>query len=335
MRAVLAASLITMASASTVDFGALFKEFKTKYGMKYSDKENSSRFEIFIRNVQSAVKFGELDQGTATFSHLSPLADRSEEEFGKLNNLPVTEQLLQEHAAKAKTITSYMDSQPDAFDWRDKGAVTAVKNQGQCGSCWAFGTVASVEGSNKLVNGELISLSEQELVDCSSSDNGCNGGLPSRAYTDMINSKNGFELETAYPYTAADGSCSWQKSLEKVFLKSWVPISTDEDQIAVALLKYGPLAIALNASPMQMYTGGISDPWFCSPSGIDHAVTLTGYGNEDGKDFWSIKNSWAATWGEQGYYRLVRGKGACGMNRMVTAAIAAPKGEAKSDDIFV
>lgn len=93
------------------------------------------------------------------------------------------------------------------------------------------------------------------------------------------------------------------------------------------------MAIALNASPMQMYTGGISDPWFCSPSGIDHAVTLVGYGSEDGKKFWSIKNSWSASWGEQGYYRLIRGKGKCGMNLMVTSGTV--KAADKKNDVYV
>merc|ERR1712032_82177 len=97
----------------------------------------------------------------------------------------------------------------------------------------------------------------------------------------------GFELESAYPYEAVGRQCRAEKSLEKVYVGSWQPISKDEDQIAQALMSYGPLAIALNASPMQMYTGGISDPWFCSPSGIDHAVTLVGFGTEGSKPFWT------------------------------------------------
>jgi len=131
-----------------------------------------------------------------------------------------------------------------------------------------------------------------------------------------------------------DGTCHWEAAKEKVFLSGWGPIGRDEDMIATALVKYGPLAIALNAEPMQMYMGGISDPWWCPSSGIDHAVTLTGYGTEDSKDFWTIKNSWGPGWGEKGYYRIVRGKGKCGMNQMVTSAQVAPKGQANKD-VFV
>merc|ERR1719183_1588143 len=114
-----------------------------------------------------------LEQGTATYGHLSPMADLSEEEFGRLNNLPVTPAVLKEHSEKAVTVLTGAEL-PKSFDWRDKGAVTPVKNQGQCGSCWAFATVANTEGVNFLKSKQLISLSEQELVDCDkTADEGC------------------------------------------------------------------------------------------------------------------------------------------------------------------
>lgn len=308
-----------------------FEEFKAQFGKRYTGAdEELRRFKIFTKNVESAAKLQALDGSNGQYGHMSPLADLSEEEYYKMNNLPVTSQLLKEHASKAVTVNLGAMQLPDSIDWRSKGAVTPVKNQAQCGSCWAFATVANMEGQNFLQNGELISLSEQELVDCSTSDNGCNGGLPSRAYEDMISTNSGFELEKAYGYEGKDGSCRAKRDLEKVFIASWLPISTDENQIAAALVKYGPLAMALNAEPMQMYTGGVSDPWFCSPSGIDHAVTLTGFGTDGDKPYWVIKNSWGPEWGEKGYYRLIRGKGKCGMNRYVTTAIAK-----KSSDLYV
>jgi len=112
-------------------------------------------------------------------------------------------------------------------------------------------------------------------------------------------------------------------SLEKVFLSSWVPVSQSEDDIAAALMKYGPLSIGINAGPMQLYMGGIADPFFCNPEALDHGVTLVAFGTEGSKQFWAIKNSWGSSWGEQGYYRIVRGKGKCGLNRMVTTAVVA------------
>lgn len=311
-----------------------FEQFKATYNRQYeSAEEELARFKIFVKNLESASKMQMLEQASATYGHLSPFADQSSEEFNRRNNLPVTPKLLKEHAQQATMLSAdIVLKTPSEWDWNAKGAVTEVKNQAQCGSCWAFATVANIEGQNFLVNKELISLAEQELVDCSGSDDGCDGGVPSRAYQDLIKTDNGLELEKDYPYTAKDGSCSWVAAKEKVFLAGWLAISKDESQIAAALVQYGPLAIAVNAEPMQMYMGGISDPWFCSPSGIDHAVTLTGFGTEDKKDFWSIKNSWGASWGESGYYRLIRGKGKCGMNLMVATSKVAPKGASKGSN---
>jgi len=312
-------------------FSEKFEEFKQKFQKKYdSPAEELKRFKIFVRNMEAASKMKVLDT-SAKYGHMSPLADLSEQEFGKMNTLPVTRETLIAHEMEAKKhVSKYqlqLKSLPDGFDWREKGAVTDVKNQAQCGSCWAFATVANIEGQNFLANGKLLSLSEQELVDCDSNDNGCNGGLPSNAYKDLISEKMGLELESDYGYEASAGSCKAKDSLEKVFLSSWVPISQGEDDMAAAIMKYGPLAIGINAGPMQLYMGGIADPFFCNPEALDHGVTLVAFGTEGSKTFWTIKNSWGPSWGESGYYRIVRGKGKCGLNRMVTTAIVAPQQE--------
>merc|ERR1719326_1209043 len=173
---------------------------------------------------------------------------------------------------------------PDSFDWREKGAVNPIKNQAQCGSCWAFATVANVEGVNFLKTNKLLSLSEQELVDCdkSTGDQGCQGGLPSNAYKDMIANKIGLELESAYPYTAKNGKCASQKAKEQVFIAGWKAISTNEDQIATALVTYGPLSIGINATPMQWYMGGVANPlsFLCNPKKLDHGVAIVGFGTD-------------------------------------------------------
>lgn len=312
------------------DVAGMFDEFRTKFNRKYaSPQEELQRMKIFIKNVEAAEKMGSLDLG-ATYGHLSPMADLDEVEYASYNTLKVTKDLLREHAAAARKIKSDM-AVPTNFDWREKGAVGKVKNQQQCGSCWSFATIANIEGANQITNGELLSLSEQELVDCDHRDNGCGGGLPSNAYKDLISTSTGLELESAYPYVASDGSCKADKSLMKVFLSSWVPVSTDEGDMALALMKYGPLAIGINAGPMQMYMGGIADPFFCSPAGLDHGVALVAFGEEGSKKYWVIKNSWGPEWGEDGYYRIVRGKGKCGMNRMVTSAIV----KSNKDDVYV
>lgn len=310
---------------ATTNLNERFEEFKEKFGKKYTSAvEELKRFQIFIHNVELAEKMQILDP-TASYGHMSPLADMSEIEYSNLNNLPVTSAVLKEHAKKAQSLQLPMTKAPDSFDWREKGAVAEVKNQGQCGSCWSFATVASIEGNNFVTNGDLVSLSEQELVDCDTNDNGCNGGLPTNAYEDLISTNTGLELESAYPYSAAEGKCKAEASLEKVFVSSYVQISSSEDQMATALMKYGPLAIGINATPMQMYMGGISDPWLCNPSALDHGVTIVAFGTGS-KPFWTIKNSWGAEWGEEGYYRIVRGKGKCGLNRMVATAIVKTTG---------
>jgi len=316
----------------------LFAEFKAKFARTYaSAEEEMERFQTFLMNIEAIEKMKHIDP-SARYSVLTPFADLTPEQFAKRNGYSADIQEKQKHALQAAAPLDVSDL-PTSYDAREKGLVNPVKNQAQCGSCWAFATVANIEGQNKLVNGELISLSEQELVDCSKSDNGCNGGLPSRAYDDLMKGKMGLELESAYPYTAVTGkSCLAKQSLQKVFLSSYKSISTNEDQIAAALMQYGPLAIGINAQYMQLYSGGISDPWWC-PAQLDHGVAIVGFGEEKNdakwkfpwtsptKKFWTIKNSWGESWGEKGYYRIVRGKGKCGVNQMVTSAIVAKKSQ--------
>jgi len=212
---------------------------------------------------------------------------------------------------------------PDSFDWRDKGAVTNVKDQGQCGSCWAFSTVGNVEGQWFLKHQQLTSLSAQELVDCDKVDEGCNGGLPDQAY-DYIIKAGGLESDAKYPYTARDGKCKFDKTLVVAKISACTYIGKDEDLIKDTLFQTGPLSIGINAADMQFYSSGIDNPKKskCNPSQLDHGVLLVGYGTESNTPYWIIKNSWGSGWGEKGYYRIVRGKGACGMNTYVTTAIS-------------
>jgi len=179
---------------------------------------------------------------------------------------------------------------------------------------------------NFLKTKQLVSLSEQELVDCDKQkggDEGCQGGLPANAYKDMIANKIGLELESDYPYVAKDGQCAAAQAKVKVFISNWTQISQDEDQIAAALVQYGPLAIGINAGPMQWYSGGVAKPLkiLCNPSKLDHGVAIVGFGEDSGSKYWIIRNSWGETWGEKGYYRIERGTGACGLNTMVTTAM--------------
>jgi len=300
-----------------------FREFEQKFGRVYSFEERQRRLEIFTHNLKQMENFRKVEEGSAIYSHLTPFADLSQEEFAQRNGFKTG--LMQDSTKLKVAAPLNMSGLPDGFDWREKGAVNPVKNQQQCGSCWAFATVANIEGAGFVENKKLLSLSEQDLVDCdkATGNTGCQGGLPSNAYKDMIQNKIGLELEADYPYTASNGpTCKATPSKEKAFIKDWVQISTDEDQIAAALMKYGPLAIGINAGPMQMYHGGVANPSsiVCNPKSLDHGVAIVGFGVDSGTKYWTIRNSWGASWGEKGYYRIIRGVGKCGLNTMVTSA---------------
>jgi len=313
-----------------------FNEFVARHNKTYSSKEErQARLATFAANYEYLYHVQRNEEGTAEYSYLSPFSDMSPEEFSMRNGY--------KHSGSrvADSLVELLDVKdlPDSFDWRSKGAVNPVKNQAQCGSCWAFATVANIEGAGFVETGKLVSLSEQELVDCDkdTGDEGCQGGLPSNAYKDMIKDHLGLELESAYPYKARDGTCQKDSSKEVAFISAWQQISTDEDQIAAALVKYGPLAIGINANPMQWYMGGIASPFkfLCNPKSLDHGVAIVGYGVEGTKKYWIIRNSWGESWGEKGYYRIIRGTGACGLNTDVATATGIKISSAEHRDVVV
>ncbi|KAM4723062.1 cathepsin F [Rhinophrynus dorsalis] len=297
----------------------LFKNFVTNYNKKYHDHEEAARrLQIFSQNLKKAQKIQEMDQGTAEYG-ITKYSDLTEEEFKALYLNPL---LSSQSPRPMKKAVLPEDSPPEQWDWRDHGAVTEVKNQGACGSCWAFSVTGNIEGQWFLRKGSLISLSEQELVDCDGKDHACGGGLPSSAY-EAIEQLGGLEMEQDYSYQGRKERCSFSSSKVSAYINSSVEIPKDEKQIAAWLAQNGPISIALNAFAMQFYRKGISHPFriLCNPWMINHAVLLVGYGERNGTPFWAIKNSWGTNWGEQGYYYLYRGSGACGMNTMCSSAV--------------
>ena len=208
---------------------------------------------------------------------------------------------------------------PSSVDWTQHGAVTPVKNQGQCGSCWAFSTTGSVEGAHFLANKSLVSLSEQQLVDCSSAEGnqGCNGGLMDYAFQYIIDNK-GITTEAAYPYTGADGTCK-KKVSAAATIASFVDVTINSDQALMTAIAQQPVSVAVEAdqNSFQFYSGGVMTG--ACGTALDHGVLAVGYGTDAGQDYYKVKNSWGATWGEEGYIRLGRGSsynggsGQCGI----------------------
>jgi len=211
---------------------------------------------------------------------------------------------------------------PTSVDWRTKGVVTPVKNQQQCGSCWAFSATGSTEGSVAIKTGKLTSLSEQQLVDCSDSygNQGCNGGLMDQAFEYII--ANGITTEAAYPYTAQDGQCQSGKPVASR-LTSYVDVTAGSEDALLQAVALGPVSVAIEADQQcfQFYSGGIlSDP-SCGMQ-LDHGVLAVGYGTTAGTDFWIVKNSWGTSWGESGYIRMIRGQNECGIAQEASYPVA-------------
>jgi len=215
-----------------------------------------------------------------------------------------------------KAVAASKPANDDAVDWRTKGCVNDIKDQGQCGSCWAFSTIQSVEGCYAAKNGKLFSLSEKQLVDCCTACSGCDGGLMTAAMDWVIKHENGgFMSEDDYPYKPYEGNCLFDASKVKVTIQGYKEIAEgSEDDLAAKCASQGPIAIAIDASnwSFQMYSGGIYDESSCSPYNLDHGVGCVGYGKEGSTAYWIVRNSWGEDWGEKGYIRMIKGNNQCG-----------------------
>ena len=304
-----------------------FQKFIKKYHKKYeSINEFLARYEVFKRNVMATFKEENLGYRTG----ITKFSDLTQQEFAKTYlNLNYDAMAM---ANFEPTIVKVKNAAPDAWNWKDQGVVSDVKDQGSCGSCWAFSTMGNLEGLYALEKGVVKTFSEQQLVDCDTLDSGCNGGLMEYSFT-WLKDNGGFNLDTDYPYKGTKQACKSDSS-KYVDMKvtgykklangysNWDCV--DEDGIKELLYETGPLAVALNANPLQTYSSGILDKTAaqCPTSGLNHAVTMVGYGTDSasGKDYWLVKNSWGKSWGESGYFRIRRGNGTCGINCYITTA---------------
>ena len=198
---------------------------------------------------------------------------------------------------------------PSSVDWRTRGVVTPVKNQGECGSCWAFSSTGSMEGQHALKTGKLVSFSESQIVDCDTQDAGCAGGWMDRAFQYVI-SNHGIETEKAYPYIDQFENCTSNKAENVATFSSYHDVTGGEAGLMKAVATVGPISVAIDASQpdFHFYKDGVYYNPDCSTTQLDHAVLVVGYGTTMNEDYWIVKNSWGETWGNKGYIWMARNR---------------------------
>ncbi|XP_062013009.1 zingipain-2-like [Rosa rugosa] len=298
-------------------------QWMARHGRAYKDHvEKEKRFKIFKDNVEFIESFNR--GGNQPYSlRINEFADQTNEEFltsrSGYNFQSPDLMSSSESSFRYDNVTAV----PSSMDWREKGAVTPVKDQGDCGCCWAFSAVAATEGITKLKTGKLVSLSEQQLVDCDTRSAGCQGGLMDYAFKFIIRNK-GLAAQANYPYQGVDGIC--MRNMEEspaAKITGYEVVPNNEEALLKAVANQ-PVSVAIDASgiAMQFYSSGV----FTGQCGsqLDHGVTAVGYGtsDDDGTKFWLLKNSWGRSWGEDGYIRIqrdvnVRG-GLCGVTKQAS-----------------
>lgn len=288
-----------------------WQQWKLQNNKQYSLAEDRKRFEIFVDNVEKIA--AENSKGMSHKLALNKFSDLTTEEFGEKYiggyvpsaRFPGLKSVPWEYPATAA---------PDEIDWVSKGGVNAVKNQGQCGSCWAFSTVAAIEGRLYSASKKLLSLSEEQLVQCDKVDSGCNGGLMDNGFKFV--EKHALCTEDDYPYSSGGGTTGSCKSSCKgqVTVKGFTDVPRQDEDALKAAVAEGVVSVAIEADKMvfQSYRSGVLDKPGCGTQ-LDHGVAAVGYGKDGGVDYWKVRNSWGSSWGEKGYIRMARGKNYCGI----------------------
>lgn len=291
-----------------------FKEFIRKHDKSYqTDKEYTLRLDIFRRNVAFINEHNA--KGLSWTLAVNEFADLTYEEFrNRVGLLPIEiPENIEEYTLPVKNI-------PEQVDWVAEGKVTSIKDQGQCGSCWAFSTTGAIEGAWAISQKELVLLSEQQLVDCSSDygNQGCNGGLMNYAFTYVIEN-GGIEGEADYPYKAVQETCKADDSKIKAKISKFTNVKQNSEANLKQAVAQQPVSIAVQADEpvWQFYSKGVVTS-NCGQK-VDHGVLVVGYGFEDKTPYWKVKNSWGPYWGEDGYIKILRNDagidgGLCGIS---------------------
>ena len=314
---ILLLALIGFATALRADsYHNLWSAWKTQHKKTYSVAEELTRFRIFVENYHKIIKLN-AEHDSATFA-LNKFADLTDTEFKvqyASGAFPASRKVVAANTVSSSSIGNL----PDSVDWRNKGAVTPVKNQGQCGSCWVFTVTGVIEGFYFINNGKLVSFSEQQVVDCDTDQNqGCNGGWPYLALEYMA--KNGLETEEDYPYTAQDGTCNYDKSKALTVAGGYKYVTPNSTAHLKAAVVDGPVSVLIEADQdvFRYYSSGVLKKG-CNAAYIDFSVLVVGYEKMGVIEAFIVKNQWGTDWGQDGYIHIATtqspngGQGVCGI----------------------
>jgi len=320
MKFTLFAAMAVVARASvdlddqSVDLKTRFEAFKTQFEKTYTADEEEAAFNAFSLNDQKIQKYNSQDL-TYTLGH-NEWSDMTEEEF---NSVMLSGYNPNDDREKDYdySLLEPTEAPPTSKDWTTLGAVTPIKNQGQCGSCWAFSTVMGIEGDLFVEQNKLISLSEQDLVSCDhNGDQGCNGGLMDNAFKWV--EENGICTEAAYPYTSGTGTTGTCKTTctPAVKITGFKDVPQKDESALLTAVNQQPVSVAIEAdkSVFQLYKSGVLTSKTCGTQ-LDHGVGIVGFGTLSGTDYWKVKNSWGTSWGMDGYILMERNVNMCGISQ--------------------